>query len=435
MGRGARRADLATRLKARLRTLRTQLERRETPDRGRARGQRHARPAEGRRPGWCVRRDVDSGSLLGGHCARYERPAGRHCRGGSDPGAHAVAVGGWQLGHAATAPNSSRPILRTTAAPRRRDRHGHRVSADLPPAHRRRARGPRPGSRRPRSLRRSVPALALAFRTILEPPAIALDNALALQKAEALSVTDDLTRLYNSRYLNHVLRREIEARRRAAAGPCRCCSSTSTASSRSTTRTATWRAARRSSRPARSSGQRPGDRRGRPGSAATSLPWFCRIPAARAPCRWPNASASGSAACQFLALRRSVRPFDRLHRGCDPAGRGCIGRRTTTSRRRGDVPGQGRGQERDSHRSGGVHLLKRSMRLGSRLVFFPVFERPRDRPGHRQHLRLRPRARASSSTSPRSSPSTRSTAASKRSARTPRRCSAGRRATSWRSSR
>jgi two-component system, cell cycle response regulator len=52
------------------------------------------------------------------------------------------------------------------------------------------------------------PALALSFRSILEPPAIALDNALALQKAEALSVTDDLTRLYNSRYLNLVLRRE-----------------------------------------------------------------------------------------------------------------------------------------------------------------------------------------------------------------------------------
>ena len=52
------------------------------------------------------------------------------------------------------------------------------------------------------------PALASSFRSILEPPAIALDNALALQKAEALSVTDDLTRLYNSRYLNLVLRRE-----------------------------------------------------------------------------------------------------------------------------------------------------------------------------------------------------------------------------------
>jgi two-component system, cell cycle response regulator len=50
----------------------------------------------------------------------------------------------------------------------------------------------------------------LSLRAVLEPPAIALDNALALQKAEALSVTDDLTRLYNSRYLNLVLRREAK---------------------------------------------------------------------------------------------------------------------------------------------------------------------------------------------------------------------------------
>ncbi len=46
------------------------------------------------------------------------------------------------------------------------------------------------------------------LRTLLEPVAIALDNALALQRAEALSVIDDLTGLSNSRYLNLVLRRE-----------------------------------------------------------------------------------------------------------------------------------------------------------------------------------------------------------------------------------
>jgi len=54
------------------------------------------------------------------------------------------------------------------------------------------------------------PSLVLALRSVLEPSAIALDNALALQKAEALSVTDDLTRLYNTRYLNLVLRRETK---------------------------------------------------------------------------------------------------------------------------------------------------------------------------------------------------------------------------------
>ena len=54
------------------------------------------------------------------------------------------------------------------------------------------------------------PSLMLALRSVLEPCAIALDNALALEKAEALSVTDDLTRLFNSRYLNLVLRREAK---------------------------------------------------------------------------------------------------------------------------------------------------------------------------------------------------------------------------------
>ena len=54
------------------------------------------------------------------------------------------------------------------------------------------------------------PSLVLAVRTVLEPAAIALDNSTALQKAEALSVTDDLTRLYNSRYLNQALRRETK---------------------------------------------------------------------------------------------------------------------------------------------------------------------------------------------------------------------------------
>ena len=49
-----------------------------------------------------------------------------------------------------------------------------------------------------------------AVRVLLEPAAVALDNALLLKRAEALSVTDDLTHLYNSRYLNQVLRRETK---------------------------------------------------------------------------------------------------------------------------------------------------------------------------------------------------------------------------------
>ena len=60
----------------------------------------------------------------------------------------------------------------------------------------------------------SMPSITLptlnALRLVLEPQAIALDNALTIQRAEALSVTDDLTRLYNSRYMNQVLRRETK---------------------------------------------------------------------------------------------------------------------------------------------------------------------------------------------------------------------------------
>jgi len=53
-------------------------------------------------------------------------------------------------------------------------------------------------------------AMLQAIRVLLEPASVALDNALLLKSAEELSVTDDLTHLYNSRYLNQVLRRETK---------------------------------------------------------------------------------------------------------------------------------------------------------------------------------------------------------------------------------
>jgi diguanylate cyclase (GGDEF)-like protein len=53
-------------------------------------------------------------------------------------------------------------------------------------------------------------SLLLAVRGLLEPAAIALGNAITLQRAEAQSVTDDLTGLANSRYLNSALRRETK---------------------------------------------------------------------------------------------------------------------------------------------------------------------------------------------------------------------------------
>jgi diguanylate cyclase (GGDEF)-like protein len=55
---------------------------------------------------------------------------------------------------------------------------------------------------------RLAAAVRRSLRLLLEPVAVALHNAVLLKRAEALSVTDDLTSLYNSRYLNQVLRRE-----------------------------------------------------------------------------------------------------------------------------------------------------------------------------------------------------------------------------------
>ncbi|MBI3491587.1 MAG: GGDEF domain-containing protein [Acidobacteria bacterium] len=63
-----------------------------------------------------------------------------------------------------------------------------------------------PASREPRL----PPSVLRAVRQLLEPASIALDTALLLKRAEELSVTDDLTQLYNSRYLNQVLRRETK---------------------------------------------------------------------------------------------------------------------------------------------------------------------------------------------------------------------------------
>ena len=57
---------------------------------------------------------------------------------------------------------------------------------------------------------RLAPATSRALGVALEPAAFALDNALRVERAEALSVTDDLTQLYNSRYLSQVLRRETK---------------------------------------------------------------------------------------------------------------------------------------------------------------------------------------------------------------------------------
>ena len=54
------------------------------------------------------------------------------------------------------------------------------------------------------------PELAGALSLLVEPAAFALAHALRVSRAEALSVTDDLTQLYNSRHLNDTLRKETK---------------------------------------------------------------------------------------------------------------------------------------------------------------------------------------------------------------------------------
>jgi len=60
-----------------------------------------------------------------------------------------------------------------------------------------------------------VDALARTLASAFEVMGLALDNALRLEEAEALSVTDDLTRLYNSRFLTQALTREVKRARRS----------------------------------------------------------------------------------------------------------------------------------------------------------------------------------------------------------------------------
>lgn len=54
------------------------------------------------------------------------------------------------------------------------------------------------------------PVVKAALTRLVEPAAFALAHALRVVRAEALSVTDDLTQLYNSRYLHEILRKEAK---------------------------------------------------------------------------------------------------------------------------------------------------------------------------------------------------------------------------------
>jgi diguanylate cyclase (GGDEF)-like protein len=63
---------------------------------------------------------------------------------------------------------------------------------------------------RARRTPRMAPAFKSALAQLVEPAGFALAHALRTARAEGLSVTDDLTQLYNSRYLHEVLRKEVK---------------------------------------------------------------------------------------------------------------------------------------------------------------------------------------------------------------------------------
>ncbi len=63
---------------------------------------------------------------------------------------------------------------------------------------------------RARSMPRFSPGFRRSMTRLLEPAGYALAHALRVARAEALSVTDDLTQLFNSRYLHEVLRKETK---------------------------------------------------------------------------------------------------------------------------------------------------------------------------------------------------------------------------------
>ena len=207
MTRGAHRPDFATRLKSRLRSLRARVEQREALVA--AIREANATLDPKRVAGWLV--GAAQGWIPAPCWAVVAHDLNGHLAVIADDGLTPAmgpalwATANWVMRHHAE-------LLAADLAADSRDPHACGTALGFPLICRQRTVGvlvgldPVPSSAPP-SL---GPSLILTLRTLLEPAAIALDNALALQKAEALSVTDDLTRLYNSRFLNQVLRRETK---------------------------------------------------------------------------------------------------------------------------------------------------------------------------------------------------------------------------------
>ncbi len=124
--------------------------------------------------------------------------------------AAAQAIG--ELVARSTTPFYSADIAADSRVPKAESRHPPVAAIGVPLECRGRTVGAVIGIDRTPSAREPKLAAATlsALRNVLEPGAFALDNGMRMQRAEALSVTDDLTQLYNSRYLSQVLRRETK---------------------------------------------------------------------------------------------------------------------------------------------------------------------------------------------------------------------------------
>ena len=151
-------------------------------------------------PGWLVLASTEDGEIRPWHPAAFRRRSRRRPR---------TSASSWRVRRRHSIRRTSRP---TAAVPKAEPRHPPAAAIGFPLECRGRTVGALIGIDRAPSAREPKLAAATlsALRQALEPGAFALDNAMRMQRAEALSVTDDLTQLYNSRYLSQVLRRETK---------------------------------------------------------------------------------------------------------------------------------------------------------------------------------------------------------------------------------
>ena len=152
-------------------------------------------------PGWLVLASDEDGEIRHpGDPAAFRRRSRRRPR---------PSASSWRVRRRHSIRRTSRP---TAACAKAERRHPPAAAIGFPLECRGRTVGALVGIDRAPSAREPKLAAATlaALRQALEPGAFALDNALRMQRAEALSVTDDLTQLYNSRYLSQVLRRETK---------------------------------------------------------------------------------------------------------------------------------------------------------------------------------------------------------------------------------